>query len=226
MRASESTRFPLPRARAGVAAAALALASVAALPAVGAGAPASRPLAIPGPDAAHTIEIHVGVAGVAYIGQPLGDLVRRFPSAQVEPFAKQEDAAMVKIPESGISCYAVGDDPRDLRVASVGFNFEETYQGVSEAGYRTNKGIGKGSTVNDLLEAYGPAEIGGERSQPPALRRRSPPEDPNAPRKYQYASPDGSVKTYFVVEGARVLRVVINHLAPLDKHILKNRPKG
>jgi len=223
VRASGSPRSPIPRALVAVATAALALVSVAALPDAGSGA---APPAAQRPDATHTIEIHVGVAGVAYIGQPLGDLVHRFPAAQVEAFAKQADAAVVRIPDAGISCYVVGDDPKDLRVASVGFNFEETYQGVSEAGYRTSKGIGKGSTVNDLLEAYGPAEILGDRAQPPALRRHAPPEDPNAPRKYQYASPDASVKTYFVVEGARVLRVVINHLAPLDKHILKNRPKG
>ncbi len=176
---------------------------------------------------ARVIEMHVGIPGVAYIGQPLQGLLARFPQAQVTPFAQQDDAAVVKIADAGISCYVVGDSPDGFAVASVGFNLADEYQGVAGGSYVTGEGIGRGSTVNDLLGTYGrPSEITGERTGNPAMRGRPKPEDPNEPKKYHYPSSDGAVKTYFMVEGSRVTRVVINHLAPLDKHILRRPPGG
>src|SRR2546422_7394017 len=54
--------------------------------------------------------------------------------------------------------------PKDLKLASVGFNLDGVHEGMTEGRFRTSKGIGKGSTVNDLLEAYGePAEILAEK---------------------------------------------------------------
>ena len=177
-------------------------------------------------DAARVIEMHVGIPGVAYIGQPLKDFVERFPQAKVTPFARQEDIVQVAVPDAGISCLAVGPTPGEMKVASVGFVLDETYMGAQAVGYRTREGIGQGSTVNDLLGTYGaPTEITGERATKPALGSPRPKEDPNDPKKYQYASPDRSVKTYFVVQGSRVLRVVVNDLAPLDRHMVK-RPQA
>lgn len=172
-------------------------------------------------DPGAAIELHVGIPGVAYIGQSLDELRKRFPSAEVTPFAGQEDALVVKIAQAGISCYVVGRPPDAMRVASVGFNFDGTYQGAAESGFRTREGIGKGSTVNELLETYGPAEISGGRRSRSAPRRRSVREDPNALKRYLYRNEEGSVTTYFMARGARVLRVVINHNAPLDRHILR-----
>src|SRR2546422_7073671 len=111
--------------------------------------------------------------------------------------------------------------PKDLKLASVGFNLDGVHEGMTEGRFRTSKGIGKGSTVNDLLEAYGePAEILAEKPRG-ALKRKVNLEDPAVLKMYQYASEDGSVKTFFLVEGHQVKRVVVNHLAPLDEHIVK-----
>jgi hypothetical protein len=168
------------------------------------------------------IELHVGIPGFAYIGQPLADLVKKFPGAQVHLFAKQDDAAIVKVGGLGISCIAVGEPP-DLKIASVGFNLDGVYEGMSEGDFRTSKGIGKGSTVNDLLDAYGqPTEILGERPRG-ALRRNVPLEDASVPKLYQYASQDGSVKTNFLVQDHQVKRLIMNDLAPLDRHVVKGR---
>ena len=100
------------------------------------------------------IELHVGIRDLVYIGQPLDELIKRFPGAKVHPFSGQDDAANVRIAEAGISCIAVGN-PGELKLASIGFNLDGVYDGMAETPYRTGKGIGKGSTVNDLLEAYG-----------------------------------------------------------------------
>lgn len=189
------------------------------VPALAAGAAQDRP-APPGPDEARTIELHVGVPGLAFIGQRLEDLLKRFPDAQVVPFAGQEDAVTVKVPGAGISFIAVGA-PGDLKVASAGFNLEGAYEGMAEGDFRTSKGIGKNSTVNDLLEAYGPpVDLLSEhpRGSP---RRAVPKDDPSLPQKYQYANEGGTVKTYFTVENHRVTRIVVNDLAPLDEHIVK-----
>jgi hypothetical protein len=170
------------------------------------------------------IELHVGIPGLAYIGQPLADLVKKFPAAQVVPFSKQDDAVIVKINGAGISCIAVGE-PADLKIASVGFNLDGANEGMSEGSFRTLKGIGKGSTVNDLLDAYGqPVEILGDKPRG-ALRRDVPLEDASVPKLYQYANGDGSVKTNFLVVNHQVKRVVVNDLAPLDQHIVKASPK-
>jgi hypothetical protein len=171
------------------------------------------------------ISMHLGIADFAFIGQSYDDLLKRLPQAKVEPFSGQPDVLVAKAPGAGISCFVAGDTPQELKVVSVGFNFDGVYEGVEESGYRTSEGIGKGSTVNDLLETYGRAEITGNRATNPTLRRGKPQDDPDAPKKYQYASPDGTIKTYFVVQGSRVLRMVINHLAPLDKHLLKRPPQ-
>ena len=184
----------------------------------------SAPAAGAAADAAKTIELHAGIPGVAYIGQPLADLLKKFPGAEVAQFAGQEDAATVKVPEAGISCIAVGA-PDDLKVASVGFNLEGIYEGIGEGDFRTREGIGKGSTVNDLLGAYGPpAELVSGRPRGAAPRPDAK-DDPSLPQKYQYASDGGAVRTYFSVENYRVTRIVVNDLAPLDQHIVKGRPK-
>ncbi|HEU4403229.1 MAG TPA: hypothetical protein VFT43_14125 [Candidatus Polarisedimenticolia bacterium] len=177
--------------------------------------------------APRVIEDHVGIPGVVYVGQPLKELLAMFPGAKVTPFAQQEDAVTVQIPEAGISCLVVGPTPDDFKVASAGFSFEPTFGGGGTNNrFRTSKGIGAGSTVNDLLEAYGkPSEVTGERATNPALKRKQSAEDPNAPKKYLYPSPDGGITTYFLVRGYRVLRVVINQVEPLDRHILKRRPE-
>jgi len=170
------------------------------------------------------IVLHVGIPGLAYVGQPLQDFVKRFPKAQVMPFAGQDDAVSVKAGEAGITCIAVGD-PGDLKLASVGFNLDGSYEALSEGDFRTGQGIGKGSTVNDLLGAYGkPVDILGEQPRG-ALRRPNPGGDRSLRQKYQYANTDGTVKTYFMVENNHVTQVVVNDLDPLDKHIVKARPK-
>ena len=173
---------------------------------------------------AGTIELHIGVPGLAYIGQPLQDFLKKFSKAEVTPFSGQDDAVTVKVKEAGISCIAVGH-PGELKLASVGFNLDGAYEGMAESDYRTGQGIGKGSTVNDLLGVYGkPVDILGERPRS-ALRRPRPGGDPPARQKYYYASADGTVRTYFLVDTSRVTQVVVNDLRPLDEHIVKAPPK-
>ena len=170
------------------------------------------------------IELHVGIRDLVYIGQPLAELIKKFPDAQVVPFSGQEDAASVRIVEAGISCIAVGK-PGDLKVASIGFNLDGVDDGVAETPYRTGKGIGKGSTVNDLLEAYGqPFEVLGEQPRG-TLRRRVPVDSPSLPKMYQYKNEDGGIKTFFLVQDHLVRRLVVNDLQPLDQHVVKGRPK-
>jgi len=168
--------------------------------------------------------MHVGIPSVVYIRQPLADLLKKFPGARVAPYLRQDDASIVAIPEAGISCVAVGE-AGDLKVASVGFNMDGIHEGLAEGKFRTSKGIGKGSTVNDLLEIYGePFEILAEKPRG-ALSRKPPTDDPSVPKMYQYASEDGAVKTYFLVVDHRVKRMVVNDLAPLDEHVVKGGPK-
>ncbi len=170
-----------------------------------------------------TIELHIGVPGLVYIGQPLKELLKKFPKAESSPFSGQQDAMSVKVEEIGVSCIAVGD-PGDLKLASVGFNLDGVYPGIAEGPYRTGKGIGKGSTVNDLLEAYGrPVEISGERPRGPSRPR--PGSDPPKRQRYQYANADNTVRTYFLVDENRVTQIVVNDLRPLDQHIVKASPK-
>lgn len=183
------------------------------------------PPAAPGSGKTLTVELHSGIPGMAFIGQPLEDLLKRFPGADVSAFAGQEDAVTVKVPAVGISCIAVGA-PDSLKVASVGFNLEGAYEGMAEGNFRTGKGIGKGSTVNDLLEAYGPPIDMMSARPRGASPRADGKEDPSLPRKYQYVNESGSVRTYFSVENYRVTRIVVNELAPLEQHLIKARPKS
>ncbi len=191
-------------------------------------APARKPATgKPKASASKSIEIHVGIPGLVYVGQPMKALLAEFPDAKVTALADQTDAFVVQVPEAGLSSYVVGDTTESLMVASVGFNFDTTYLGVGEGEFRSGKGIGRGSTVNDLLEAYGqPTRITGERppGTPPGRTPQS--DDPKLARKYMYESPDGSVTTYFIVQDYLVRRMVVNLVAPLDRHITKSRPEN
>ncbi len=184
----------------------------------------SRPAPAGAKQGTLTIEMHRGIPGVAFIGQTLQELRAKFPTAQVAPFAGQSDVASVRIPEAGISCQVGGQPPGDYRVMSVGFNLAGSYESFAEGNFRTDKGIARGSTVNDLLGAYGrPSRIKARR--PPGQEQQLPvPVDPE-PSHYVYDNADGSVATDFVVEGTVVARVVINDLAPLRKFLLKGRPE-
>jgi hypothetical protein len=187
-------------------------------------APSQAPNGKPRQGEALRIEMHVGIPAFVYIGQSLPEVLKKFPRAQVLPFSGQEDAKVVKIAEEGISCVAVGD-PGDLKLASVGFNLDGAHEGIVEGKFRTRQGIGKGSTVNDVLETYGqPVEILGEQPRS-GLKRTPAPEDPSVPKMYQYANEDGSIKTYFLIVDHLVKRIVVNHLAPLDQHIVKGGQK-
>ncbi|MEE9292453.1 MAG: hypothetical protein V3U83_05940 [Acidobacteriota bacterium] len=171
-----------------------------------------------------TIEMHVGIPGLVYVGQSLAELKTRFSEIESSNFAGDEKVRIVRIVDRGVSCFVAGDSEEAMQVISVGFNFEGTYEGVGESGYRTIEGIGKGSTVNDLLGIYGRAEItsAGQKSFMQRRKANARP-DPNEPKKYLFASDDGRVKTYFQSEGAQVVRMVINHLALIDQYILKRQ---
>ena len=175
----------------------------------------------PSGDNQHSIEMHVGVPGLAYLGQPLEAFEKRFPSARRTPLAGQENVLVVRVLEAGISCYVVGETPGQFSVASVGFSFEQIDEGVGESGLRTVEGIGKGSTVNDVLGTYGLAEITGERRSNSTSRMRPAQAHPNAPTKYLYLREDGKVETSFMARGARVVRVVMNDVPLLDRFIMK-----
>lgn len=183
------------------------------------------PAAVTGAVGAQTVELHAGIPGVVFIGQSLEDLLKRFPAADVTAFAGQDDAVTVKLPDAGISCIAVGA-PDSLKVASVGFNLDGTYEGIGEGNYRTGKGIGKGSTVNDLLEAYGPpVDVVAPRPKGAPPPRPGAKVDPSMPQKYQYENESGAIRTYFLVENYRVTRIVVNELKSLEEHLIKGRPK-
>lgn len=170
------------------------------------------------------IEMHVGIPDLVYIGQSLTELKTRFSEIEITPFAGDDNVGIVRIMDKGVSCFVAGSSEDAKVVISVGFNFEGTYEGVGESGFRTIEGIGKGSTVNDLLGTYGRAEITGEGPKNPLrLRRPNAPQDPNGPKKYLFASDDGSVKTYFQSEGALVVRMVINHIDLIDRYLLKRK---
>ena len=175
-------------------------------------------------DSQRVITLHAGIAGRVYLGQPLKELLEHFPKARVVPFARQNDAAQVRIPDAGISCLATGPTQDELRVSSIGFNFDLFYEGVAAGDFRTLEGIGRGSTVEDLVRAYGPpSEVVRPKTTNPLVRRTTP-DDPDAPMKHLYNNPDGTISTYFVVERGSVRRMSINDLAPLDRHILRRSP--
>ena len=188
---------------------------------------ATSPIAAgtPGPAApadATILRLHVGIPGRAFIGQGREELLKQFPGAQVTPFGKDHQAFTVRLPDAGLSFVLAGPPPEGPRVASAGFNLDGVYEGMREGLYRTAEGIGKGSTVNDLLAAYGqPADI----VDPSAGRGRgrSAPAPPGAPKLYQYPREDGAVTTSFVIQSDMVVRIVINDLEPLNRHILRRQ---
>ena len=168
-----------------------------------------------------TVRLHVGVPDRVFIGQPRDLLLKAFPGAESSPFAGQKDAITVRSKDGGISCVLTGTSDEDFRVASVGFNLEGIYEGIGEGEWRTEADIGKGSTVNDLLAAYGqPADI----IDKGARRRPGSRPAPDTPKLYQYRNDDGTVSTSFVVQSNRVVRIVVNHLEPLERHLLRRSP--
>ena len=171
-----------------------------------------------------SIELYVGIRDLVYIGQPLTELIKKFPGAKVLPFAGQDDAATVRVGGEGITCLAVGA-PGELKLASIGFNMAAAPEEMTVTKYRTDKGIGSGSTVNDVLEAYGqPVEVLGQQPKG-ALRQTVPLESSTLAKMYQYQNEGGTVKTFFLIKDNIVRRLVINDLAPLDQHIVKGGPK-
>jgi len=173
------------------------------------------------------IRMHLGVPGSVYIGQPLSEFLARFPKAQTLPFSGQETVVRVQVVPEGISALAMGDDPKSMRLESIGFNFEGRYEGVEAGTRRTVEGIGAGSTVNDLLGTYGRAlQIISEGQRAGrAAKPEEPPADPNAPMRYVYRSEDGTVTSYFVAQGAAVVRLAMTRSAAASRYILK-RPQG
>jgi hypothetical protein len=169
-----------------------------------------------------TVQLHVGIPGRAFIRQGREDLLKEFPGAVVTPFGKGRVSFTVRLPEAGLSFVLAGEPADGVRVVSAGFNLDGVYEGMREGPYRTAEGIGKGSTVNDLLGAYGqPADI----VDPSAGRgRRKAAPAPGDPRLYQYPSEDGAVTTSFVIQADMVVRIVINDLEPLNRHVLKRTP--
>ena len=172
------------------------------------------------------IRLHVGVPNAVYIGQPLSDFMTRFPKAQSAPFAGQKNVVRVQVVGEGISALAMGDTPKSMTLESIGFNFEGRYEGVEAGTRRTVEGIGAGSTVNDLLGIYGRAEqiLSEGRSAAPGSRGGAPPVDPNAPTRYVYKSKDGTVTSYFVAQGAAVVRLAMTRSASAGRYLLKRPP--
>jgi len=177
------------------------------------------------PSAANSaIELHVGIRGVAYLGQPLKDLLEKAPGAKVTRNEAQPNTAQVQIPAAGITLLAVGDSDEALRVASLRFEFDRVYDKFVPKGYRTDKGIGPGSNVNDLVVAHGrPSQIFREREEG---MTDGPPDEEPPYEKYQYTSPDGEFSTYFVVAGSAVEAVVINEKDPLRDRVNTPRPRS
>ncbi len=187
----------------------------------GAAAPAEPAAEGPVAGGPTIIRLHVGVPGRAFIGQARAALLEAFPGAVETPFARQQDAISFQAKEAGIACVLAGPSPTDLRVASVGFNLEGTYEGIGEGEWRTEAGIGKGSTVNDLLATYGKP---GRLVDQGARGRSGSPPAPEAPTLYQYYNTEGTVSTSFVVLFNRVVRIVVNHLDPLERHLIRRSP--
>jgi hypothetical protein len=114
-----------------------------------------------------------------------------------------------------------------MTLESIGFAFGRPYEGVGPGKRRTAEGIGAGSTINELLDAYGrPAETsvegrgGGARSVPSGKTDRA------APVRHLYRSADKAVTTYFVVESDEVVRMALGRPAAIEKFLLKKPPEA
>jgi hypothetical protein len=187
--------------------------------------PASTaPAKPPRPAAVETIRLHAGVPGTVFIGEPLVEFLARFPGAKSSPFAGQTDVVRLQVQSDGISALAMGPTPAVMTVESIGFNFEGTYEGIGPGKWRTAEGIGAGSTVNDLLGAYGkPAEMTPEARRG-TLSPQRPATEPAGPMRYLYRNEDASVATYFVVQDTRVVRMAMSRLASVEKYLMKPGP--
>ena len=176
-------------------------------------------------NSAGPVQLHQGVPGIVFIGQPLSELLARFPTAVTSPFAGQADVVRVQVADRGLSCLVMGATPASMTVESIGFNFSGSYEGVDQGAWRTAEGIGRGSTINDLLGTYGkPEETIPERPAGIVPPRR-PEAGESTALRHLYRSADGLVTTYFVVQGSDVVRMAIGRPAAVSKYILKT-PAG
>jgi len=186
-------------------------------------AAAKPPVAAKPATPAKAIVLHGGVPGLVYLGQPLTEFLSKFPGATSTPFAGQNDVVRIQIPDQGISVLAMGMTPASMTIESIGFNWQGTYEGVKAGTRRTAEGIGPGSNVNELLEAYGkPAEIAQE-SRKGALAQNTAP-GPDATLRYLYRSADATAATFFIVKGSDVMRMATSHPASVERYILKKGP--
>ena len=191
--------------------------AAAAKPPVAAKPPAaSKPAAAP----SKSIVLHEGVPGLVYLGQPLTEFMAKFPGAASTPFAGQNDVVRLQVPDQGISVLAMGVTPATMTVESIGFNWVGAYEGVKSGNRRTREDIGAGSTVNELLEAYGkPADIAQESRKGSLSPQQAP--GPDAMLRYLYRSADATSATFFIVKGSQVLRMATSHPASVERYILK-----
>jgi hypothetical protein len=168
--------------------------------------------------------MHVGIPGIIWLGEPLTEVLARFPDVKKIPFANQPQVVQLQVPEQGISALAMGQTPASMTVESIGFNFAEPYEGVPPGSNRTVEGIGAGSNVNELLEAYGkPAESSSEAHHG-TIAPVAPGQGKTGPAeriRHLYRSEDGQVATYFIVEGSRVLRMAMSRPASVQRFVLK-----
>jgi hypothetical protein len=172
----------------------------------------------------NVIRMHVGIPGILWLGQPLTEVLARFPDVKKLPFANQPQVVQLQIPDQGISALAMGETPASMTVESIGFNFAEPYEGVAPGTRRTIEGIGAGSNVNELLEAYGkPAESAPEAHHGAVAPVPPAPGKPAAPERIRhlYRSADGKEATYFIVEGSRVLRMAMSRPASVQRYVLR-----
>jgi len=176
----------------------------------------------PGTAQQAVIQMQVGIPGAVWLGETLAELLARYPDAKQAPFANQPQVLRLSIPSEGISALAMGETPAAMTIESIGINFAEAYEGVPASTRRTVEGIGAGSNVNELLEIYGkPAESGPEDRRSQLMPAPSGAAAPSGRVRHIYRSADGTVTTYFVVEGSRVLRMAMNRPATIGRFILK-----
>ena len=189
--------------------------SAAAKPAEGRPPAAAKPAA-----PSKSIVLHQGVPGLVYLGQPLSEFMAKFPGATSTPFAGQNDVVRLQVADQGISVLAMGMTPANMTVESIGFNWVGTYEGVKAGTRRTSEGIGPGSNVNELLEAYGkPADIAQETRKGALAPNQAP--GPDATLRYLYRSADATAATFFIVKGSQVTRMATSHPASVERFILK-----